>query len=148
MNAVVVGAGFAVLLVLSVVDIRTRTIPNRIVLPAAAVLLALHCAVEPSRAFEWTVAALGTFALLLVAHLVYPAGLGMGDVKLGLLLGALLGGRTPLALLVASLALGLGGLILLAVRGGSARRLALPFAPFVAAGAVVALLAVPLSAGL
>ena len=45
--------------------------------------------VEPS--LEWPLAALGASAFLFVAALAYPRGMGMGDVKLALLLGALLG---------------------------------------------------------
>ena len=56
----------SVLAVLSAIDVEERRIPNRIVLPAAAVMLALQIALEPGRALEWTVAALGAGALLLV----------------------------------------------------------------------------------
>ena len=81
----------AVLVALSVIDVRTRRLPNRIVLPAAALVLAAQIAIAPDRALEWTLGALGAFAFLLAAALLNPAGLGMGDVKLALLLGAALG---------------------------------------------------------
>src|SRR5215217_5163940 len=53
-----------VLVVLSVIDIRTRRLPNRILLPAAAVVFAAQLALEPERALEWSLAALGAFAAL------------------------------------------------------------------------------------
>ena len=88
----------SVLAVLSAIDVEERRIPNRIVLPAAAVMLALQIALEPGRALEWTAAALGAGALLLVLARLHPAGLGLGDVKLALLLGAALGGGVLAAL--------------------------------------------------
>src|SRR5215210_4697193 len=88
----VVAALFAAVLgVLSMIDLERRLIPNRIVLPAAGVMLAAQTALLPDRALEWLLAALGAAGLLLVLALIRPGGLGMGDVKLGLLLGAGLG---------------------------------------------------------
>jgi leader peptidase (prepilin peptidase)/N-methyltransferase len=75
-----------------------------------------------------------------VLALVYPAGLGMGDVKLALLLGAALGGAVLPALLVGTLAAGAAGLVVLARQGLGARRRALPFGPFLAFGAITILL--------
>lgn len=131
----------SVLAVLSAIDVEERRIPNRIVLPAAVVMLALQIALEPGRAAEWTLAALGAGALFLVFALVHPAGLGMGDVKLALLLGAALGGGVPAALALGSLLAGLFGLAILLRNGTAARRAAVPFAPFLAVGATAVLLA-------
>jgi len=139
-SAAIAAAGFAVLVVLAAIDLRRRVVPNAIVLPAAAVVLAARCAVSPDRSVEWLAATFGTFAFLLAVHLIHPPGLGMGDVKLGLLLGALLGARTPSALLAGTLVLAAAGIALLALRGSAARKTALPFAPFLAAGALAALL--------
>ena len=77
------------LVVLSAIDLDYRIVPNRIVLPAAAVVLVAHTLIDPS--VEWILAALGASVFLLIAALVYPEGIGMGDVKLALLLGAMLG---------------------------------------------------------
>lgn len=140
MSAAVAAAGIAVLVVLAAIDLRRRVVPNAIVLPATVAVLAAQCAVSPDRAVEWLAATFGTFALLLAVHLVHPPGLGMGDVKLGALLGALLGTRTPAALLVGALVLAAAGIVLVALRGSAARKTALPFAPFLAAGALAALL--------
>ena len=127
------------LVVLSVIDIRTRRLPNRIVLPAAAVVLAAHVAIAPDRAFEWIVAALGAAAVLLVAALAYPGGLGMGDVKLALLLGAMLGKLVAVGLMLGMLFALVPSVVLLARHGSAARKMGIPFAPFLALGAVVAL---------
>ncbi len=72
-------------------------------------------------------------------HLVYPAGMGMGDVKLALLLGAALGWLVVLALFVGSLGVGLAGVVFLVREGRAARKKAIPFGPFLALGAIAAL---------
>jgi leader peptidase (prepilin peptidase)/N-methyltransferase len=139
-QALVVAFFVVVLVVLSFIDVRTRRLPNRIVLPAAAVVLAAHVAIAPDRALEWVVAALGAFALLLAAALAYPGGLGMGDVKLALLLGAALGWAVGAALVIGFAAAGLAGVLMIVRSGWSARRAALPLGPFLALGALAALL--------
>ncbi len=136
----VVAAGFCcVLVLLSVVDFERKILPNRIVLPAAAVVLAAQIALTPERAVEWIAAALGASLFFLVLAVIYPAGLGLGDVKLALLLGAMLGRDVVTALLVGSIGVALVGLFVLARHGSAARKRALPFGPFLAAGAIVAL---------
>src|SRR3954462_4610354 len=70
----------AVLVAVSATDVERRVIPNRIVLPAAAVGLVANALLDPSP--EWAIAGAGAAGFLLVAALVYPAGMGMGDVKL------------------------------------------------------------------
>ncbi len=92
----------AVLIVVSVIDVKHRIIPNRIVLPAAAIVLAARTLVHPS--VVWLAAGAGAAAFLLVAAIARPGGMGMGDVKLALLLGVAVGRTVPLALIVALLA--------------------------------------------
>jgi leader peptidase (prepilin peptidase) / N-methyltransferase len=130
----------AVLAALAAIDVEERRIPNAIVLPAAAAMLALQIALAPERALEWTLAALGAAGLLLVLALLNPAGLGMGDVKLALLLGAALGGGVVAALVVGSSLAALYGLLRFARNGAAARRSTFPYAPFLAAGAAIVLL--------
>jgi leader peptidase (prepilin peptidase)/N-methyltransferase len=136
----VVAACFAmVVLALAAIDIEHRIIPNRIVLPATALILAAQIALSPDRALEYVAAALGAALFLLVPLLIYPSGLGMGDVKLALLLGAGLGSAVVSAFVVGLLAAFVAAVVIL-VRGGlAARKTALPFAPFLAFGALVAL---------
>lgn len=130
----------ATLCLLASIDIVERRLPNRIVLPAALVILVAHTALFPERALEWVLAAVAAAIFLLVPLLVFPAGVGMGDVKLMLLLGAALGGAVVTALVVGSLAAAAYAAFLLVRSRGDARRSAFAFGPFLALGAVVALL--------
>jgi leader peptidase (prepilin peptidase)/N-methyltransferase len=129
----------AALVAVSVTDLEQRIIPNRIVLPAAAVVLVAHTAFQPS--LEWTIAALGASLFLFLAALAYPAGMGMGDVKLALLLGAMLGRTVPVAMMIAMLAALVPAVVLLVRHGSAARKMGIPFGPFLAAGGVVTLFA-------
>jgi leader peptidase (prepilin peptidase) / N-methyltransferase len=128
-----------VLVVLSAIDLTHRIVPNRIVLPAALVVLVAQTALEPSPA--WALGALGASGFLFVAALAYPAGMGMGDVKLALLLGAMLGRTVPVALMAGMVAALVPSVMLLARHGSAARKMGIPFAPFLALGALVALFA-------
>jgi|SRR5579884_3111954 len=127
------------LVVVTATDLERRIVPNRVVLPAAAAVLALRTVAHPSP--EWALGAAGAAGFLLLAALAYPGGMGMGDVKLALLIGALLGRTTPVGIMLGLLFALVPSLVLIARHGRRARRLAIPFAPFLAAGAVVALFA-------
>ena len=133
-----VAAFFCVALVaVSATDLEHRIIPNKIVLPAAVVVLAAQTALHPSP--EWALGALGASGFLFVAALAYPAGMGMGDVKLALLMGAMLGRTVGVALMLGMIAALLPGIVLLAKHGQKARKMGIPFGPFLALGSVVAL---------
>ena len=125
--------------VVTATDIERRIVPNRVVLPAAVAVLALMTAYDPSP--EWALGALGAAGFLFLAVLAYPGGMGMGDVKLALLIGALLGVTTPVGLMLGMFLALVPSLVLFARHGARARRLAIPFAPFLCAGAVIALFA-------
>jgi leader peptidase (prepilin peptidase) / N-methyltransferase len=127
----------SVLVAVSAIDLEHRIIPNRIVVPAAGVVLLANTLLNPSP--EWVLGALGGSGFLFAAALVYPAGMGMGDVKLALLMGAALGRYVSVALLVGMLAAMIPGLYLLARHGSKARKMGIPFGPFLAVGSVVAL---------
>jgi leader peptidase (prepilin peptidase)/N-methyltransferase len=129
----------AALVVVTATDLERRIVPNRVVLPSAAAVLALQTAAHPSP--EWAFGALGAAGFLFLAALAYPGGMGMGDVKLALLIGALLGKTTPVGIMLGLLFALVPSVVLLARHGARARRLAIPFAPFLAAGALVALFA-------
>jgi len=129
---------FGVLAVLAVKDLETRRIPNVIVLPAAAIVLAAVAVLRPSHALEALVAALAAAAFFVIPSIVTKGGVGLGDVKLALLLGAALGRGVAEALLLGCLAASVAGIVLLVRHGSSARKTALPFAPFLALGAVLA----------
>ncbi len=129
----------AALVVVTATDLTHRVVPNRVVLPAAGVVLALMTAARPGPA--WAVGAVGASAFLLLAALAYPGGMGMGDVKLALLMGAALGARVPIALLLGMIAALVPSAVLFARHGARARKMAIPFAPFLALGSVVTLFA-------
>jgi len=126
-----------VLVAITSTDITHRIVPNRIVVPAAAIVLVAHTALDPSP--QWAVGALGASGFLFVAALAYPAGMGMGDVKLALLLGAMLGKLVAVGLMLGMLFALVHSVVLLARHGSAARKMGIPFAPFLALGAVVAL---------
>lgn len=131
-------AGFcAVLLTLSVIDAGHRIVPDRIVLPAAGTALVLHTILDPSP--EWLLGALGASGILFIAVLAYPKGLGLGDVKLALLLGAMLGATVSVALAIGFLAALVPAIVLVLRHRASARKMAIPLVPFLSLGAVVAL---------
>ena len=127
------------LVAVSAVDVEHRIIPNRIVVPASVVVLAANTALHPSP--RWTIAAVGASGFLLAAALAYPAGMGMGDVKLAFLMGAALGKTLPVALMVGMVAALVPSAVLLARHGSAARKMKIPFGPFLALGCVVALFA-------
>ena len=136
-----VGAFFvAVLVTLSAIDVERKILPDLIVLPAWAIVLAAQIALFPDRTVEWVAASLGASAFLFAAVLAYPRGMGMGDVKLALLLGAALGWDVGVGLMLGMLAAMAVGIVLIARHGAAARKMAIPFGPFLALGSVVALL--------
>jgi leader peptidase (prepilin peptidase) / N-methyltransferase len=90
---------------------------------------------------EWPAAGLGAALFLLLAALAYPRGMGMGDVKLALLLGVAVGRAVPVALMVGMVAALVPSIVLFARHGAAARKMAIPFAPFLALGGIVALFA-------
>jgi len=133
-----VAAFFCLALVaVSATDLEHRIIPNRIVLPAAAIVLAANTALHPSP--RWGLAALGASGFLFAAALAYPKGMGMGDVKLALLMGAALGKTVPVALMIGMVAALVPGIYLLVRHGSAGRKMGIPFGPFLALGSVIAL---------
>jgi leader peptidase (prepilin peptidase)/N-methyltransferase len=129
----------AVLVAITATDLERRIIPNRIVLPATVVLLAAQTILDPS--VEWIAAGLGAALFFLLAALAYPGGMGMGDVKLALLLGVVLGRTVPVALMIGMLSALVPSVVLIARHGKAGRKMTIPFGPFLALGGVVALFA-------
>jgi leader peptidase (prepilin peptidase)/N-methyltransferase len=130
----------AVLAVLSSIDLQARVLPNRIVFPATAVVLAWQLAFFPDQAVEWIGAALGAGVFMLLPSLIRPGAMGMGDVKLAVLLGAALGRDVLSALTLGCLAVVPVALWLLVRRRG-VREATVPLGPFLALGAAVVVLA-------
>lgn len=124
---------------LALYDLRERRIPNRIVLPATIICASLSLA-DGLHISASLLVATGLVALLFAVSLASPAVLGMGDVKLALLLLCALGGLASAALLFTLELYGLVALVLLVRRGRSVLNTALPLAPITAAGCLIALL--------
>jgi leader peptidase (prepilin peptidase)/N-methyltransferase len=128
-----------ILVVITWTDIEHHLIPNRIVLPGTVLVLVARTLDDPS--VEWLVAALAAGAVVLVIAFIYPAGLGMGDVKLAAYLGAGLGAAVVVGIFIGFLAAFVPAVVLLVRHGRAARKAAIPLGPFLALGAVIALFA-------
>jgi leader peptidase (prepilin peptidase) / N-methyltransferase len=138
-HAIVAALTGATLVVLSAIDLDRGIVPNRIVLPAAAAVLLAQVALFPDRAAEWALAAVISAFVLALPQLVGRAWMGMGDVKLALLLGAALGWGVLGALLLAFLCV-FPVAFLVVLRGGlAARKTTIPFGPFLSLGALIML---------
>jgi leader peptidase (prepilin peptidase) / N-methyltransferase len=128
-----------ILVVITRTDLEHRLIPNTIVLPGTVVVLVGRTLDDPSVA--WVAAALAAGAVLFAIALVYPGGMGMGDVKLAAFLGAGLGAAVVVAVFVGFVAAFVPAAVLLVRHGRAARKSAIPLGPFLALGGVVALFA-------
>jgi leader peptidase (prepilin peptidase) / N-methyltransferase len=143
-NDLVVQLPFAaVLIAVAGIDLEHRIVPNRIVAPGAVYGLVASALVRTAELPELLIAGIGAFTFLLVAALIYPAGMGMGDVKLAGVMGLYLGASVVPAMLVAFLAGSAVGVAMIARHGAGARKRGVPFAPFLAVGGIVALIAGP-----
>jgi len=118
-------------------DMAECRIPNRVVLPAVVACGALTLVAGAGATVLW---GLALPALFLGVSLARPAALGMGDVKLALLIALGLDGHAPSALLLGVALAACAGVLLLISRGRAAWRRSLPLAPFLATGALLALL--------
>ncbi|GGJ52369.1 prepilin peptidase [Streptomyces brasiliensis] len=133
---------------LAVVDFRVQRLPDPLTLPLAAAALGLLALVTlaPEHAGDWLTALYGALALgggYFVLFLINPAGMGFGDVKLALGMGAVLGWYGWATVMLGTFAGFLfgalyGGALVVARRAG--RKTAIPFGPFLIAGAYAGLL--------
>lgn len=122
-------------------DLERRTIPNKILLAGAIACLLIAVPTDPGGLPERAIAAAAAGGLLFATALIYPQGMGLGDVKLTATMGLFLGRAVAPALLFALLAGSVVGLALIARHGSEARKMTIPFGPFLALGGVVGLLA-------
>ncbi|HWO16308.1 MAG TPA: prepilin peptidase [Solirubrobacterales bacterium] len=129
------------LVAITLTDLERRIIPNKILIVATVLGVAIAAIADPGSLPERAIAAVAAGGLLFLAALAYPRGMGMGDVKLAAVMGLFLGRNVAPAILVALLAGSLVGLAMIARHGAAARKKAIPFGPFLALGGVVGLLA-------
>lgn len=128
----------SVLIVIFFIDLDNYIIPNVIVLPAAAICLAARIAIEPDRWLELLAAGLVSAAFFFLIVMIFPRGMGMGDVKLVMMLGFFLGKSVLVALFIGFLTGALTGVTLM-IAGVKGRKSQIPFGPFLAIGAIIAL---------
>jgi leader peptidase (prepilin peptidase)/N-methyltransferase len=120
------------------IDLDHRIIPNVLMAIGAVSALALVAVLQPDALVEHLLAAAGAGGFLLVAAVAYPAGMGMGDVKLAAVLGLFLGTAVAPAMFVAMLAGSVVGALIIARKGAKeGRKTAIPFGPYLAFGALV-----------
>ena len=130
----------AVVVPVAAIDLRRRLIPNAILLPAATTALAVLAVTSPRHLAEHAIAAAAAGGLLLAPALASPGAMGMGDVKLAAVMGLCLGRSVAVALLAGTVA----GAVIVTRRGlPRGRRATIPIGPFLAAGAVIAMLTGP-----
>ncbi|MGO8904036.1 MAG: prepilin peptidase [Solirubrobacteraceae bacterium] len=141
------GVALSVALILIVVpaaliDLEYRIIPNKITGLGAVLALAIGLALDPAGEPERLLAGVAAGGFLLLAALAYPGGMGMGDVKLAAVMGLFLGRAVAPAIMIALLAGVLVGALIVARKGArEGRKTAVPFGPFLALGAIVAVFA-------
>lgn len=132
----------AFLVPLTVIDLRTLTLPDRLTAPAAVLALILGTALDPGGEVERLIAAAAAGAFFFAAWYLKPGGMGFGDVKLAAVLGLFLGREVAVAVFVALIAGVVVGLVIMRRAGvASGRKTKIPFGPFLALGGVVAVLA-------
>src|SRR5215210_7846838 len=130
------------LISLAVIDLEHRLLPNVIVGPSALAGLALSILANPPAWWIYPLSAIAVAGFLLVLALIYPSGMGMGDVKMGGMLGTFLGPYAALAVFLGALIGAVTGGLLIAA-GKVQRRSALPFGLFMGLGGIIVLFAGP-----
>jgi prepilin signal peptidase PulO-like enzyme (type II secretory pathway) len=124
-------------------DLRARIVPDWLNLATATLALASALVFDPASVPPRLAAGSGAGLVLGGLALLRPGGMGMGDAKLAAAMGLCLAAGIVVALLAAFALGALAGAVLIARYGASARRRTIPFAPFLAAGGLLALAAGP-----
>jgi leader peptidase (prepilin peptidase) / N-methyltransferase len=138
----VIGLVFvAMLAVITLTDLERRIIPNKALIAGAVICLAIAIPTDPGGVPERLIAAAAAGGLFFLIVLAAPRGMGLGDAKLVATMGLFLGRAVAPAILAGLLAGSILGLVLIASRGAEARKMAIPFGPFLALGGLVGLLA-------
>jgi leader peptidase (prepilin peptidase) / N-methyltransferase len=144
-----VGIALSVVLILLVVpaaliDLEYQIIPNQITALGAVLAVAIGLALDPGGELGRLIAGAAAGGFLLLAALAYPGGMGMGDVKLAGMMGLFLGAAVAPALLIALMSGVAVGAIVIARKGAQeGRKTRIPFGPFLAFGALVAVFVGP-----
>lgn len=137
--AVLVAWAFiAAMVVIAFIDYDHMIIPNRIVLPGTVLGLIASVAIHPQKWWVYVAGSLGAAAFMFTLAMLWPGGMGPGDIKMALFMGAVLGAHVLVAMFAAFLFGSVAGLFLMLVRKRS-RKTRIPFGPYLALGAVLAI---------
>ncbi len=139
-RGLLVAAMVAIVVELAAIDLERRILPNRIVVPSLFAVLAAQLALDPGRYLEAVVYSFGAALFLFLPTLIRRDAVGMGDVKLAALLGAGLGKLVAAALAIGFCGAGAAALLLVAARSRTALKQEIPLGPFLAGGAIAAVL--------
>jgi leader peptidase (prepilin peptidase) / N-methyltransferase len=126
-----------VMALLTAIDLEHRVLPNVIVLPAALAVIAIVAVSEPHSVVTHLAAGVALGGLFFASAMFFPGSIGMGDVKLGLLIGLALGSQTFPAVEIALLCVLVVALWIVFTQGAAARKKAIAFGPFLALGAIL-----------
>jgi leader peptidase (prepilin peptidase)/N-methyltransferase len=127
---------------ITLIDLERRIIPNVITGPAALAAVVAIAALDTDYLPEALIAGAAGGGFFLVAAVLYPRGMGMGDVKLAGMLGLYLGRAVAPAIFIALIAGVVVGAAVIARKGAKeGRKTAVPFGPFLALGGVIAFFA-------
>jgi leader peptidase (prepilin peptidase)/N-methyltransferase len=129
----------ALVVVVTLTDLERRVIPNTVLAAGAVAAVAIAAIGDPGSLPDRAIASVAAGGFLLLVALIYPRGMGMGDVKLAAVMGLYLGRSVAPALLIGFAVGALVGIVMMARRGASARKQSIPFGPFLAMGGVIAL---------
>jgi leader peptidase (prepilin peptidase) / N-methyltransferase len=127
----------SVLIAVSFIDIDLRIIPNVIVIPFTVVGLALNIYLNPIKWWMPLAFSAGAFTFMLIINLIYPKGMGMGDVKLSLMVGAFLVKSVIAGLFLGFLVGAIFGIAVIIKK--RKMRQSIPFGPFISIGSITAL---------
>jgi prepilin signal peptidase PulO-like enzyme (type II secretory pathway) len=127
------------LVLLAAIDARHHLLPNEIILAGSLAVGLIVAASTPGSLLSHLAAGAAFFAFFVVFGVIFGAGsMGLGDAKLGFLLGLALGPKTFGAAVIAFTAGLVAALYVLATRGVSARKDTISYGPFLALGGIVA----------
>ena len=124
------------LVVVTATDLKQRVIPNRVLVPAAAIGVMVSALTGPEALLSDLAAAAVISSPLFAASLIRPDGMGMGDAKLVAVIGLYLGWQALPALLIGLFLAGMTGVLIALGKRSPPSRTALPLAPFLALGAL------------
>jgi prepilin signal peptidase PulO-like enzyme (type II secretory pathway) len=125
------------LILLAAIDLKHRLLPNAIILPASLAVGLIVAASAPGDFLSHLFAGLALGGFFFLFGTIFRGSFGMGDAKLGFLLGLALGAKTLGATLIAFAGLFVAALYVVFSRGASARKDSIPFGPFLALGGIL-----------